>query len=260
MRTCVRIPSDFQVVKQQEKYTAEAAAANTIARVVGALPLVIPALGDRLDIDALLSRVDGLMIPGGISNVHPALYGARANEEKGPFDPKRDATTLPLIRAALERGVPLLMTCRGFLEVNVALGGTLKHEPDDLREDRKHGTPESAQTEDGRFRIRQNLLVTRGGKLAAIVNADRIRVNSLHSQLIDRLAPGLIAEATAEDGTIEAASVRDANGFALGVIFHPEYWAERDAPSLAILTAFADAVRTYARTRQRSNVTEFADA
>src|SRR3954465_14787143 len=119
VRTCVGIPSDFQVVKQQEKYTAEAAAANTIARVVGALPLVIPALGDRLDIDALLSRVDGLMIPGGISNVHPALYGARANEEKGPFDPKRDATTLPLIRAALERGVPLLMTCRGFQELNV---------------------------------------------------------------------------------------------------------------------------------------------
>jgi putative glutamine amidotransferase len=260
VRTCVGIPTDFQVVKQQQKYTVEAAAANTIARVVGALPLVIPALGDQLDFDALFSRVDGLMIPGGISNVCPTLYGARAEEEKGPFDTKRDATTLPLIRGALQRGVPLLMTCRGFQELNVALGGTLKQEPADLPEEQKHGTPESAQTEDERFRIRQNLYLTKGGGLAAIVKADRIRVNSLHSQLIDKLAPGLIAEATAEDGTIEAASVRDAKGFALGVVFHPEYWAERDAPSLAILNAFADAVRNYARTRQRSNIPEFADA
>jgi putative glutamine amidotransferase len=260
VRTCVGIPTDFQVVKQQQKYTVEAAAANTIARVVGALPLVIPALGDQLDFDALFSRVDGLMIPGGISNVCPTLYGARAEEEKDPFDTKRDATTLPLIRAALDRGVPLLMTCRGFQELNVALGGTLKQEPADLPEEQKHGTLESAQTEDERFRIRQNLHLTKGGRLAAIVNADRIRVNSLHSQLIDKLAPGLISEATAEDGTIEAATVRDAKGFALGVVFHPEYWAEGDAPSLAILNAFADAVRNYAHTRQRLHAPEFADA
>ena len=258
--TCVGIPSDFQVVKQQEKYSVEAVAVNTVARVVGALPLVIPALGERLDLDALLSRIHGLMIPGGITNVHPARYGQLADGDKGPFDTKRDPTTLPLIRAALDRGVPLLMSCRGFQELNVALGGTLKQEPDDLPEEQKHGTPESARNEDERFRIRQTLHVVKGGKLAEIVNADRIRVNSLHSQLIDVLAPPLIVEARAEDGSIEAASVRGAKGFALGVIFHPEYWAERDGPSLAILRAFADAVRHYARTKRPLKMAETADA
>jgi putative glutamine amidotransferase len=151
------------------------------------------------------------------------------------------------------------MTCRGFQELNVALGGTLKLEPD-LPEEKKHGTPKSARSEDERFRIRHVLNVVPGGALARIVDADRIRVNSLHSQLIDKLAPGLVVEATAEDGSVEAASVAGAKSFALGVIFHPEYWAERDAPSLAILKAFGDAVYRYADNNERSRVLEAADA
>jgi putative glutamine amidotransferase len=78
------------------------------------------------------------------------------------------------------------------------------------------------------------------------VGKERIQVNSLHSQLIDRLAPSLVVEATADDGSVEAVSVRDAKGFALAVVFHPEYWAERDEPSHAILRAFAAAVKDYA--------------
>jgi putative glutamine amidotransferase len=142
------------------------------------------------------------------------------------------------------------MTCRGIQELNVALGGTLKKGRDDLPEDQKHGTPASAKTEDERFRIRHQLNVVPGGQLATILQADRVRVNSLHSQLIDRLAPGLVVEATADDGTVEAATVSGAQGFALGVIFHPEYWAERDAPSLAILQAFRKAVHDYASRKQ----------
>jgi len=104
------------------------------------------------------------------------------------------------------------------------------------------------------------LNVVPGGGLARIVDADRIRVNSLHSQLIDKLAPGLVVEATAEDGSVEAASVAGAKSFALGVIFHPEYWAERDAPSLAILQAFGEAVGRYADSRGRSRPLERANA
>jgi len=247
-------------VQEQEKYTAEVRAAKAVAGVVGALPLIIPALAADLDLNEVMRRADGLMIPGGVSNVHPSSYGRPAVPEYGPFDSARDATTLPLIRAALQHGVPLLMTCRGFQELNVALGGTLKREPDDQPEAEKHGTPESAASEDERFKIRQDIHVVPGGTLEKILKVRRIRVNSLHSQLIDELAPGLSVEARAEDGSVEAATVSGSKSFALGVIFHPEYWAERDAPSLAILKPFGNAVRTYANTTRRSQVLESADA
>jgi putative glutamine amidotransferase len=252
VRPLIGIVSDFQVVDEQEKFSCEAPAALAIVRAAAAIPVLIPALGRELDLERLLDRLDGLLVPGGLSNVDPTLYGQAATPDKGPYDRNRDATSLPLIRTALRRGVPILMTCRGFQELNVALGGTLKHEQEDLPERNKHGTPQSAKTEDERFRIRQELNVVPGGTLAAILKSNKVRVNSLHSQLIDELAPGLAVEATAEDGSVEAASVRGAKGFALAVIFHPEYWAERDAPSLAILKAFGTAVRAFAsRSRSR---------
>jgi putative glutamine amidotransferase len=246
----IALPADVQTVGEQKKYTVETTPVDAIARITGAIPLVIPPLGKQLDIDALLRRVAGLFVPGGLSNVHPARYGREPTEKDEPFDPARDATSLPLIRAALARGIPILMTCRGFQELNVALGGSLKTEPEDLPEQEKHGTPESAKTEDERYRIRQPLNVKPGGKLAAILGAERVQVNSLHSQLIDDLAPRLVAEATADDGTVEAVTVSGAKGFALGVVFHPEYWAERDAVSHAILRAFAAAVHDYAARKQ----------
>jgi len=251
VRPLVAIPSDLQTINDQRRYTAEVVPIDAIARITGLIPLIVPALADRLDIPALLTRVDGLMMPGGLSNVHPSLYGRPEVPEKAPFDVQRDATDTTLIHEALKRGVPLLMTCRGFQELNVALGGTLKAEPDDLPECEKHGTPESAKTEDERFKIRQRINVVPGGKLAQILQSDQVAVNSLHSQLIDDLAPGLEVEATAEDGTIEAVSVRDAKGFALGVVFHPEYWVECDSPSRAILNAFGEAVHAYAASRPR---------
>jgi putative glutamine amidotransferase len=242
----VAIPCDLQKVGDQERYTVDTIPVDTILRAVGAIPVLVPALGDNLDRDVLLDRVDGLFVPGGLTNVHPCCYGHPPTDKDGPFDSARDSTTLPLIRAALGRGLPTLMTCRGFQELNVSLGGTLQRESEDLPEEQKHGTPESAQTEDERYRIRHGLNVVSGGKLRAIVGKERIQVNSLHSQLIDRLAPSLVVEATADDGSVEAVSVRDAKGFALAVVFHPEYWAERDEPSHAILRAFAAAVKDYA--------------
>jgi putative glutamine amidotransferase len=246
----IAVPCDVQTVGDQKRYTVDTIPVDAIARIIPATPVLLPALGEKLNLERLLSRVQGVFVPGGLTNVHPPHYGQMPSEKDGPFDPARDATTLPLIRAALKRGVPLLMTCRGFQELNVALGGSLKREPENLPEERKHGTPQSANSEDERYRLRHNLNVKPGGHLAAIVKQRRILVNSLHSQLAADLAPGLKVEATADDGSVEAVSVADAKGFALGVIFHPEYWAERDAPSHAILRAFAAAVHAYSGRNQ----------
>ncbi len=243
----VAVTADFQMVGDQPRYTADAIPVDIVARALKALPLVIPPLGAELRIPALLDRVDGLLVSGGLSNVCPALYGRTPTDEDGPFDPARDRTALPLIRTAVERGVPMLLTCRGLHELNVAFGGSLKREDSDQPEEVKHGTPASAKTDDERYRIRHDLNVRAGGLLASILGQLRVRVNSLHSQLIDDLGPGLVVEATAHDGTIEAVSVAGAPAYVLGVMFHPEYWAESDPTSRAIMQSFGDAVRAYAR-------------
>ena len=155
MNPLVAIPADVQLNEQQQRHTAESIPIDATARVLGATPLVLPGLGRVIDLKALATRLDGLFVPGGLSNVHPSAYGRTDSDEMGPFDRARDATTLPLIRKALELGTPMLLTCRGFQELNVALGGTLRQEPDDLPEEKKHGTPKSARTDDERYARRQ---------------------------------------------------------------------------------------------------------
>ena len=115
-------------VKQFDNYTWHATPQQYLEAALtgaGVLPVMVPSFGERLDIDSLLASVDGVMVTGSRSNVHPSHYGGDASEANGPYDEARDATTLPLIRSAIERGVPLLAICRGIQELNVALGGTL---------------------------------------------------------------------------------------------------------------------------------------
>src|SRR4051812_35796760 len=222
----IAIVADMQCVGTQQRYTVDRIPVDTIIRVLCAEPVIVPPTEGAIGIDDLLDVADGFFIAGGVTNIHPARYGKQASPEYGPFDEARDGFVLPLIPQILQRGIPLLVTCRGFQELNVALGGTLCKEPDDLPEEQKHGTPKSAQTEDERYRIRHKLTIQSGGILARAIGDGTVRINSLHSQLIERLAPELVVEATAEDGTIEAARPRSASGFALGTMFHPEYWAE----------------------------------
>jgi putative glutamine amidotransferase len=149
---------------------------------------------------------------------------------------------LPLIEAAVRHAVPLLAICRGMQEMNVALGGTLVAEVHETPGRLDHRAPEVAER-DGRYAIRQDVIVTPGGRLAAILGPGPVRVNSLHRQAVDRLAPPLAVEATAPDGTVEAVSVKDSVAFAIGVQWHPEYWVRTDLPSQRLFTAFGNAVR-----------------
>jgi putative glutamine amidotransferase len=211
----------------------------------GVFPLLVPSFGDRLDLDQLLDAVDGVMVTGSKSNVHPSLYGGDASEANGPYDPARDATTLPLIRRAIERAVPLLAICRGIQELNVALGGTLATEIQEREGSLDHRAPAS-DNQDQRFGIRQKVSIKPGSCLAGVFGPGEIMVNSVHRQAVDRLGLRLEVEAVAEDGTVEAVSVRDARAFAVGVQWHPEYWVKSDTNSAKIFRAFGDAVRLHA--------------
>jgi putative glutamine amidotransferase len=238
-------------VKQFENYTWHAAPQQYLEAAIaaaGVFPVLVPSFGDRLDLDQLLASVDGVMVTGSKSNVHPSLYGGDAGDANGPYDPARDATTLPLIRKAIDYGVPLLAICRGIQELNVALGGSLATEIQEREGILDHRAPVS-DDQDERFAIRQTISIKPGSCLAGVFGAGDIRVNSVHRQAVDRLGNRLQVEAVAEDGTIEAVSVKDARAFAVGVQWHPEYWVRSDDASARIFKAFGEAVRLHATTR-----------
>src|SRR5947209_6715215 len=197
------------------------------AELLGAVPVLIPASGAAADIPTLLDRLDGIILTGSRSNVQPCLYGGPPHAEGTPEDPARDAATLPLIRAAVAQGIPVLAICRGFQELNVALGGTLHQRLQDLPGRIDHSTPLQplAKVRQGKA---HSVRVTRDGWLHRLTGRQEIAVNSLHNQGIDALAPGLVVEATAPDGTVEAVRVvvgpnGPVPGFAAGVQWHPEY-------------------------------------
>lgn len=247
LKPLVAITTD---VKEFEDYTWYATpeqylrAALTAADV---LPVQVPSFGDGIDLDSLLAQVHGVLITGARSNVHPSLYGIEPTKSHEPFDERRDATSLPMIRKAIEKGIPLLAVCRGIQELNVALGGSLATEIQDREgsmDHRGHG-----RTPDEKFGLRHEVEIKPGSCLASVLGARRIAVNSVHRQGIDRLAPRLQVEAVADDGTVEAVSVIDAPGFAVGVQWHPEYWVNSDDSSRRIFEAFGDAVRKQAALR-----------
>jgi putative glutamine amidotransferase len=219
---------------------------DAVARAAGAVPVLIPALGDTLAPAEILAHLDGLLVPGDRSNIAPENYGGPPAPEGEIQDPARDATTLKLIPMALERGIPLLAICRGFQELNVALGGTLHgrvHELPGYMDHRASTTLPAGQ----RFAPAHDIKILAGGILTGLHPAPEATINSLHGQGIARLAPGLAAEALAPDGLIEAARVTDAPGFALGVQWHPEWEAAKNYLSAAIFAALGQAARDYSR-------------
>jgi putative glutamine amidotransferase len=202
----------------------------------GALPLLIPVTERALPVAEILAAVDGILLPGAPSNVDPVHYG-------GPspagmlLDQSRDAASLGLIRAALQAEKPLLAICRGFQEVNVALGGSLHQQVHKLPGRLDHREPKDAALAE-QYRPSHPVELAEGGLLARLTGRGRLMVNSLHHQGIDRLAFGLKVEAVAPDGQIEAVSRPEGRGFFLGVQWHPEWQWQDDPASRAIFSAF----------------------
>ena len=215
---------------------------------VGGIPLLIPAAGTAIgnDIDHALDRVlevvDGVLLTGSPSNVEPHHYEGEPSRLGTAHDQARDATTLPLIRRAIERGVPVFAICRGLQEVNVALGGTLHQLVHEVPDRRDHRSPKTPSMDDN-YAPAHHIDVVEDGLLHRLLGERRVMVNSLHAQGVDRLAPRARIEAVADDGQIEAFSVPDAPGFVLCLQWHPEHKALQNPVSMKLFNAFAEACR-----------------
>jgi putative glutamine amidotransferase len=223
-----------------------------VAKGALATTVLIPALGDPNQTEALFEHLDGIMFTGSPSNVAPDQYGANlAGEHLAELlDPQRDATTLPLLKAAIERGVPVLGICRGFQEMNVACGGTLHQEVHNVPGFNDHREDDDGTLEE-QYGPSHAVRFTPGGVLARITGVADAQVNSLHGQGVARLGRGLSVDATAPDGLIEAFTVTDAPGFTLAVQWHPEWQFEANAVSRAIFAAFGRACREFSAHRAK---------
>ena len=239
----VGIPACMRTINERVVHTMADKYPTAIIEATGCLPISIPAVGSKIDITAVLDMLDGLLLTGSPSNVHPSEYGCEPLDAEIMHDLARDATTLPLIREAVRRNLPVLAICRGIQELNVALGGTLHQRlqdmPDRISHRPRKGSPE------GPYGPAHSVALTPGGLLAALAGSEEIMVNSLHSQGIDRPAAGLRVEAVAPDGQIEGVSLPQAR-FVVGVQWHPEYKVLENPISAALFSAFGRACRAVA--------------
>ncbi len=213
---------------------------RAVSEVMGAIPLLIPVLGDDLKVKSLLTSLDGLLLPGSYSNIDPRHYG-QENEEHEPLrDPLRDSSAFALIREAISIGVPLFAICRGFQEVNVALGGSLyqcvhtQEGMDDHREDKDLILEQQ-------YADTHEVSLIEDGKLSALSRKRAVRVNSLHQQGIQQLGDNLRIEALAADGLVEAYSLLDDKQFLLGVQWHPEWKLLENPFNLSMFEMFKQA-------------------
>ncbi|MEO0342233.1 MAG: gamma-glutamyl-gamma-aminobutyrate hydrolase family protein [Pseudomonadota bacterium] len=214
---------------------------EAVSRLTNAVPMIVPAVPDFHTTEELLAHFHGFVFTGARPNVHPEEYGEQATEAHGAFDRDRDAVTLPLIRACVETGTPILGICRGFQEFNVAFGGSLHPEIRDLPGRDNHRMPPDGTLEE-KFALRHDIKLIEGSIFRDVFNAETVRTNSLHGQGIKEPAARVSIEGYAPDGTPEAIRILNAKGFALAVQWHPEYKADVDPVSRPLFEAFGRAV------------------
>ncbi len=226
---------------------------SAVAEVAGCMPMLIPTDPRFVTVEELVETCDGFLLTGGRPNVHPEEYGEAATEAHGHFDRARDAITLPLIRACLDRGQPFLGICRGFQEVNVALGGTLHPEIRDLPGRMNHRMPSEGSLEE-KFALRHPVRFAEAGVFHRLFGATEVMTNTLHGQGILTAGQRIVIDGWAPDGTPEALYVAGAAGFTLSVQWHPEWNAANDPVSRPLFAAFGRAVQEFADERQRRAV------
>ena len=221
---------------------------RAVADGAGALPMVIPALAEHYDFGDLADRLDGLMLTGGRANVEPHHFDGSPFPDDEIRDPMRDNTVLPLIRECVARGVPVFGSCRGIQEINVAMGGTLHYRCHLVPGYDDHRMPRDGDMEH-KFSVRHPVVMAKDGYFHKLVGTREVRVNSLHGQSVDAVAPGFEIECVAPDGVIEGIRYTVGETFCVGVQWHAEWRFEDNPLSLALWKAFGEAARARARRR-----------
>lgn len=238
-RPVIGIPACMKTLGELPFHVAGAKYIDALIHVSDAIPVVLPAIGERQDIAAILELIDGILLTGSISNIAPERYGKTLTLPDSLQDSARDATTLPLIEAVIAAGKPLLGICRGFQELNVVYGGTLHQEVHAQKQLMDHrGKGDTVAQQYDRAHV---VKLIENGILHRLIGKKEILVNSVHGQGIAQLGDGLDIEAMASDGLIEAVRVRDAKQFALAVQWHPEWKVTENPDYMAIFSAFGKA-------------------
>ncbi len=247
----VLIPACTRQIGAHPYHVAQMKYVDAVVRGADCVPLVLPALGDEIDWETVLQIADGVVLTGSPSNVHPDFFGQSVLDPSLPLDPARDATTLPLIRMAIQKGIPLIAVCRGTQEVNVALGGTLHQAVHEVEGFMDHREDKTAPIE-VQYAPAHSINIIPNGRIAHILEGvSEMMVNSVHGQGIDKLAEGLQVEAVADDGLVEAYSVATAPGFTLAMQWHPEWQITSNPHSMKLFGAFGAACRDYQASQNR---------
>ena len=247
----VGIPVDVKHIEINPYHVVGEKYINAIAHGSGCFPVLLPAmekgeqlrsLSSKFDLTKQVKSLDGLFLPGSISNIHPSHYAEELQTPNLPTDRQRDATTLDLIKLVVDEGIPLLAICRGFQELNVAYGGSIHQKIQEVGTYMDH-REDASQPRDEQYKPAHSIELTKTGKLYQIFKQEKAWVNSIHGQGINKLGDGLFIEARAPDKLIEAISVTNSKSFTLGVQWHAE-WRFWDNPlSSAIFNAFGEAVK-----------------
>jgi putative glutamine amidotransferase len=216
--------------------------ARAVKQGAGVQPVVFP-LAEVEQIPELLLMVDVVKLTGSPANVHPSHFGEEVTDPSLPLDPARDTLTLALVKACVEQGVPLLGVCRGYQEINVAMGGSLHQQVQDVPGLMDHREPKDAPYEE-QYAPRHSIRLEAGSELETWAGGLEAQVNSLHGQGINRLAAGLKPLAWAPDGLVEAFTVEGARSFAYAVQWHPEWRCLENPFYAAIFGAFGRACRS----------------
>jgi len=252
LKPVIGIPADRRLLGNHFFHCVGEKYIRAVAEGAQAVPVLIPSLGDAINMRELLADFDGILLTGSASNVEPHRYSGPPSDPGTLHDAARDATTLPLIPHVVEGGMPLLAICRGFQEMNVAFGGTLwqkLHEVEGLRD---HREDLKAPLEE-QYGPAHEIELMRGGVLHKLAGKDRLTVNSLHSQGVQTLGHNLEVEARAPDGVVEAFRVRNAPSFAVAVQWHPEWQFSENPFSVALFAAFGEAARERAHESRKGH-------
>lgn len=240
----IGVVADYRVIDPHGFHMAGDKYLRAVTQAMGALPVIVPAMAGEIDAHAVVSRLDGLMLTGSYSNIEPHHYGEENIESNPLRDPQRDTAAFALIHASIEQGLPVLGVCRGFQELNVALGGSLHqqvHEVPGLMDHRERKTDDLEK----QYAPAHPVKLAQGGYLHRCAGEGEVLVNSLHTQGVNRLAPGFAVEAESADGLIEAYRLESEQQFLLAVQWHPEWKVMENAFYRSIFELFKQACEKY---------------